>query len=174
MSEVIWCENCRMRLGIDVDCDIENHVHRPLRNELEQLVMDKANLINSLEKQNKEFNILLQAGNMMAEAMKSGGDAGWDKAIDNWEELNLVKQGNYSKDILDKLYYLKMDNQCDCYICEIASEAIVEIKTLKNKFEKEQKMSDVLSFLLAKIHPKCEETIVCDICDALADYWAIR
>lgn len=31
MSDVMWCENCRMRLGIDVDCDIAGHVHRPMR-----------------------------------------------------------------------------------------------------------------------------------------------
>lgn len=30
MAEVIWCENCRMRLGIDVDCDIKDHIHRLL------------------------------------------------------------------------------------------------------------------------------------------------
>lgn len=35
----------------------------------------------------EEIKKLRAAGDQMAQAMKSGGDAGWDRAIDNWDAL---------------------------------------------------------------------------------------
>lgn len=35
----------------------------------------------------KEIETLRAAGDQMAQAMKSGGDTGWDRAIDNWDEI---------------------------------------------------------------------------------------
>lgn len=35
----------------------------------------------------KEIELLRAAGDQMAQAMRSGGDAGWDKAIDKWDKI---------------------------------------------------------------------------------------
>lgn len=79
-----------------------------------------------------------------------------------------------NKDIIEKLHHIQMDSQCDCYICDVAGEAIELINQLTYNLQQERKVSDTLSFLLSVVHPKCNETIVCDICDALADYWSFR